>query len=206
MWFNNQELYFLMNVIYSSNEIRPLWSVSILSKFHWTISSVMVRFKGLKVSSISLLNSLISIRSSYSPSLATFFAFTARSPKKWANYILPQIHIHRRLSCRHCRCQCAWSASRVGPRKYLPPWPPSCRQEALWAQEAQGLSSDPCRRLWRWAGTVHRWVIWYLGLGLALDIWFNYKNEVKMYTVSHPKWELFYPGLYFLIIFGRIYQ
>lgn len=57
-------LYFLMNLRYSSNEILPLWSVSILLKFHCTISSVIGIFKGLKVSSMSLLNSLISIRSS----------------------------------------------------------------------------------------------------------------------------------------------
>jgi len=50
-------LYFLMNYMYSLKEILPLWSTSILSKFHLTISSVIWIFKGLKVSCINLLNS-----------------------------------------------------------------------------------------------------------------------------------------------------
>ena len=50
--------------MYSSKLILPLWSLSIWSKFHLTISSVMVIFSGLKVSSMSLLNSSISITSS----------------------------------------------------------------------------------------------------------------------------------------------
>ena len=88
----DQELYFLTKAMYSLNEMRPLLSVSIFSKFHLTISSVMVMLRGLKVSSISFLNSLISINSSSDPSEVPVFsslcferAFSALSPKKWEN-------------------------------------------------------------------------------------------------------------------------
>jgi hypothetical protein len=65
----SQLLYFLMNFKYSSNEILPLLSLSICEKFHLTISSVTWIFSGLNVSSINLLNSVRSIRSSSLPSL-----------------------------------------------------------------------------------------------------------------------------------------
>lgn len=88
-------LYFLTKATYSLKEIRPELSVSILLKFHCTISSVIGMFKGLNVSSINLLNSPISISSSSSPYLAGFFAFWARSPKKCENLLKIYIRIHR---------------------------------------------------------------------------------------------------------------
>jgi len=81
------QLYFLMNFMYSSNEILPLLSLSICPKFQSTISWVIGIFNGLKVSYINLLNSSLSMRSSSPPSLFwSFIEFLALSPKKWLNY------------------------------------------------------------------------------------------------------------------------
>ena len=81
------QLYFLINSMYSLNEILLLLSTSILSKFQFTISSVIVMFKGLNVSSINFLNYALSINSpSSSLPLLSFWDFLARSPKKWWKY------------------------------------------------------------------------------------------------------------------------
>ncbi len=115
-------LYFLTKATYSLNEILPEWSVSILSKFHLTISSLMGIFRGLKVSSISLLNSFMSISSSSSPSFTGFFDFSARSPKKCPNWIDRQVRISRRWFFHLCFRRCVQSASRAVPGRYLVRW------------------------------------------------------------------------------------
>lgn len=78
-------LYFLMNLRNSSNEILPELSLSIWLKFHWTISWVIGMLSGLKVSSISFLNSPMSISSSsLSPYFFAFLESLARFRKKWS--------------------------------------------------------------------------------------------------------------------------
>ncbi len=172
-FFRDHWLYFLMNLRYSSNEILPLLSVSILSKFQRTISSVIGIFKGLKVSSISLLNSAISMRSSSFPWLG-FLALTALSPKKWENWIRNVLHIPRRWSFHPCWHQSYWSANQVVPGWCRPHWLQDCQQAKISAPGARGWSCCPYRRRRKWVWTFRTKALWGRVWAVALDIFTDY--------------------------------
>lgn len=162
MWIDATDhwLYFLTKATYSLNEMRPELSISILLKFHCTISSVIGIFKGLNVSSISLLNSLMSISSSSSPYLAGFFAFCARSPKKCANLFTTCVRIHQKWFFHRGLGRCDWNASRAGlgwcPRQAHP----DCRPRVPLVRWVKEWSSGLYRKPGKWAWISHKWWFW----------------------------------------------
>ena len=126
------QLYFLMNSRYSLKEILLLPSLSIWSKFQFTISSVIVMLSGLKVSYISFLNSSRSISSSsLSVPLLSFMHFFARSPKKWWNFIKNVLHILGMLFFHHHSHQFSRNANLTDLVKLLQVTFPNYQQEEL---------------------------------------------------------------------------